>query len=222
MNKNNHINFFQEKFYGNLNLALVSIKDQSWKECIARLYQEEVERTGRAFIHDEYVETMIRMVETWITGEFTSCLMTGGIGVGKTALLKAVMRLFDALRVPITIPPLRCRSLVFYDATELCLKYVMNEDVRYEVHNCKVLFIDDAGYEADGYSSYGNLMRPIHDIILSRYSSRLPTVVATNLDLSGFSKRYGKRISDRVNELYAIIQCPPHESYRRLPSLASK
>lgn len=200
-----------------MNLALEPYKDQSWKESIARLYKEEVERTGRTFIRDKYVDTILQELDNWIQGEYTSCIMTGGVGIGKTALLKAMMRLFDAFRAPITIPPLRCRSIVYYDATELCLKYVASEDVRYEVHHCNVLFIDDAGYEADGYSNYGNFMQPIHDVILSRYSSRLPTVVATNLEFAAFGNRYGKRISDRMNELYAVIQCPPHESYRSLP-----
>lgn len=212
----NNINFFQEKFYGRMNAALVSEKDQSWDDCIARLYKEEVEKTGRAFIHDEYVDALIRQFDQWIDSEYASCLITGGIGIGKTALMKAVMRLFDALRVPITIPPLRCRSIAYYDATELCGRYVSSEEVRYEVNNCKVLFIDDAGYEADQYLWYGNVMSPIHDILLYRYSSRLPTIVATNLDLNGFAKKYGKRISDRVNELYAIIRCPERQSYRRM------
>ena len=128
------------------------------------------------------------------------------------------MRLFDILRDPITIPPLRCRSIVLYDASELCNKYMSSDDVRYEVLNCKALFIDDLGTEGIQYYSYGNVCKPINDIILARYAARLPTIVTTNLNLGEFANRYGDRVSDRLNEIYAMIECPKHESYRRMPS----
>lgn len=209
--------FFREKFYDKSNSALVATEDQSWGDCIARLYREEVEKTGRKFLHDDYVDFMIKEVDGWINGEYKSCLMMGGIGVGKTALMKSLMRLFDELRSPVTIPPIRCRPVAYYDASDLCEMYIANEGIRYEVTHCKVLFIDDVGYEANQYFLFGNVMAPIHDILLSRYSSRLPTILATNLNLQEFTVRYGKRVCDRVNELYAIILCPERESYRKMP-----
>ena len=213
-----NVNFFKEKFYGQSISALLPLKEKSWEECIYNLYKEEVEKSGRIFLENEHVKENIQMLAEWIRGEYSSCLITGTVGIGKTALLKSIMRLFDILRDPITIPPLRCRSLVLYDASELCNKYMSSDDVRYEVLNCKALFIDDLGTEGIQYFSYGNVCKPINDIILARYAARLPTIVPTNLNLGEFANRYGDRVSDRLNEIYAMIECPKHESYRRMPS----
>ena len=211
-----NISFFVEKFYGHTSLAHLPLKDETWESCIYSLYKIEVEKSGRSFLHNDYVTANIRMLAEWIKGEYSSCLITGGVGVGKTALIKSIMRLFDLLRDPITIPPLRCRPIVLYDASELCYKYISSEDVRYEALNCKALFIDDLGCEADQYHSYGNVSKPINDILLSRYASRSPTIITTNMSLNDFAQRYGARVSDRVNELYFIIECPTQTSYRRM------
>lgn len=209
-----NVNFFKEKFYGSINSALLPIQEQSWEDYIKHLYKSEVEKSGRCFLQDEYVDENIRLVVEWIESTYTSCIMTGGVGIGKTVLMKSLMRLFDLIRDPITIPPLRCRQVVYYDAADMCNKYIASEDVRYEVCNCKVLFIDDLGCEAYIYYSYGNVIKPIQDIIMSRYASRQPTVIATNLSLEEFVERYGERVADRVDELYSTLEYPAHESYR--------
>ncbi len=212
-----NVNFFKEKFYGQVISALLPLKEKSWEEWIYNLYKSEVEKSGRTFLENEHVLENIRMLAEWIKGEYSSCLIMGDVGIGKTALIKSIMRLFDILRDPISIPPLRCRSIVLYDASELCNKYMASDDVRYEVLNCKVLFIDDLGTEAMQYFSYGNVCKPINDIILARYAARSPTIITTNLDTGEFAERYGDRVSDRLNEIYTIIECPKHESYRRMP-----
>ena len=210
------VNFFKKKFYGQTNSALLSLSDESWNGYIKQLYMSEVARSGRSFMHEDYVDANIRLIAEWIEGEYISCIMTGGVGIGKTVFMKSLMRLFDLMRDPITIPPLKCRNVVYYDAADLCIKYVASEDVRYEVVNCKVLFIDDLGCEAASYSYFGNVMKPMHNILMCRYAARLPTVIATNLSLEEFAVRYGERIADRVDELFSTIEFPAHESFRRM------
>lgn len=212
-----NVNFLKEKFYGCTNSALLPIQEQSLEDYIKDLYKSEVKKSGRYYVQDEYVDENIRMVAGWIEGTYASCIMTGGLGIGKTILMKSLMRLFDYIRDPITIPPLRCRQIVYYDAAEMCNKYVVSEDVKYEVSNCKVLFIDDLGCEAATYYSYGNVIKPIQEIMMSRYASRLPTVIATNLSLEEIVERYGERVADRVDELYATLEFAAHESFRGLP-----
>ena len=211
------VNFFKKKFYGQTNSALLSLSDESWNSCIKKLYKSEVLRSGRTFVHEDYVDANIRLLADWIESDYISCIMTGGVGIGKTVFMKSLMRLFDSMRDSITIPPLKYRHVLYFDAADLCIKYVASEDVRCEVVNCKVLFIDDLGCEAATYSYFGNVMKPIHDILMSRYAARLPTVIATNLSLEEFAVRYGDRVADRVNELYDTIEFPEHDSFRRMP-----
>ena len=210
------INFFRKKFYDIEYPAPLAQPDQSWQQDVEQLYRAEVEKSGRNYIRDEYVVSIITQLASWIVGDYTSCLICGGVGLGKTAILKALIRIFDNYRDPINIPPLRCRALVYADASELCHRYVANDDVRYEMHNFKLLVIDDVGCEEDYYQWFGNKIVPVKEIILARYALRLPTILATNLMPQQFAERYGNRVADRVNELYEIIVCSDHESFRRI------
>lgn len=212
-----NVNFFKKKFYGCSNSALLPKSEMSFEDYIKATYKSEVVKTGHDFVEDDYVRENIRMVVEWLSGIYASCIMTGGVGIGKTILMKSLMHFFDSIREPITMPPLRCRQIAYYDASEMCIKYVSSEEVRYEVANCKILFVDDLGCEASEYRFYGNVAKPVQEILMYRYSYRLPTIIATNLSLEEFAERYGDRVADRVNELYATLEFPAHESYRCLP-----
>lgn len=212
-----NLDFFQEKFGLELsNSALVSSQDYSLEYILTVFLRHEVERVGRCYINDEYPQEMIRTMVGWICGERASCMLTGSVGVGKTAMLKAILRLFNYLRSPINIPPMKCRTVVYADATEWSQCVIADMDMRYEAYHCQILLMDDVGCECVHYNHWGNKVTPIKDILLYRYAARLPTVVATNLSLQQWAERYGQRLSDRMNELYDFIEYPPHESYRRM------
>ena len=54
------VNFFKKKFYGQTNSALLSLSDESWNGYIKQLYMSEVARSGRSFMHEDYVDANIR------------------------------------------------------------------------------------------------------------------------------------------------------------------
>jgi DNA replication protein DnaC len=79
-----------------------------------------------------------------------------------------------------------------------------------------LLVIDDLGCEPEVSVSFGNKKKPINEILVARYASRLPTIISSNLTPEEFAERYGNRVADRVNETFQFIEYPPHESFRRL------
>ena len=89
---------------------------------------------------------------------------------------------------------------------------------------CKLLGIDDLGTEAIIVKSYGNEFSPLAELIAARYSSRLFTVITTNLsvvadsqgmEVDELQKTYGDRIFDRLREMCNTIRYDGEQpSYR--------
>lgn len=65
----------------------------------------------------------------------------------------------------------------------------------------KILFLDDAGAEADSVNFMGNRIMPITEVILERYDCRAVTIITSNLSDEGLAGRYGARVADRLNEV---------------------
>lgn len=210
------VRYFRKKFLGQNSLQPVISEDQSWSTLLNQMYHEEVAKNGREYQCEGYVSHIIRLIEKWIEGPKASCLLVGGVGLGKTNMMRILMRLFDILRDPINIPPIRVRPIMYVDAADWSSKSTSDEDLFREACQCKVLFIDDFGSEEDTYCNFGNRWSPIKQVILTRYSLRLPTICSTNLSLEALACKYGNRVADRMNEMYAIVQYPEHESFRRM------
>jgi hypothetical protein len=77
------------------------------------------------------------------------------------------------------------------------------------------LVIDDLGAEFN--DAKGFLGSYIDEIINIRYSSDLPVVITTNLDVDAFKARYGMRIIDRIREGGRFVACGA-VSLRRRPA----
>ena len=89
---------------------------------------------------------------------------------------------------------------------------------------CKLLGIDDLGTEAVIVKSYGNELSPLAELLATRYSSRLFTVITTNLSVrevggdvweDELKAIYGDRILDRLREMCnTIFYDGEQQSYR--------
>ena len=55
---------------------------------------------------------------------------------------------------------------------------------------------------------------PITELLEYRYNQRLTTIVTTNLEPSEIREKYGDRIADRFNEMFALVSYTG-VSYRR-------
>ena len=65
----------------------------------------------------------------------------------------------------------------------------------------EMLGIDDMGTEPLEVQEFGNMHRPLTDLLTRRYESRDFTFITTNLVPQQIRKLYGDRIADRLNEM---------------------
>ena len=76
-----------------------------------------------------------------------------------------------------------------------------------------LLAIDELGVEPTESKIYGNVSEPLIDLLCERYDRQLCTIISTNMGAQEITERYGRRVSDRFNEMFATIPFTA-ESYR--------
>lgn len=64
-----------------------------------------------------------------------------------------------------------------------------------------MLGIDDMGIEPVEVQEFGNMHRPLTDLLARRYVNRGFSFITTNLVPQQIRKLYGDRIADRLNEM---------------------
>lgn len=119
-------------------------------------------------------------------------MLAGLYGNGKTTWIKAMQAVINHLnftdsygeRVGLTLTT---------------AKQIKPEDVE-RLARVRYLAIDDLGNEPESRKDYGNVERPIIELLERRYDSRYFTVLTTNLTPKEITQRYGPRISDRLTE----------------------
>ena len=74
-----------------------------------------------------------------------------------------------------------------------------------ELRSERLLAIDDLGKEAAEVLDFGNALSPVIDLLEYRYQHQLFTAITTNLTNEEITKKYGKRIADRFNEMLEVI-----------------
>lgn len=123
----------------------------------------------------------------------TLCLLSGGVGTGKTvaavvAMAERVLADVDEVQPALFVRAAECARMGLYDADSKRLFRQMLE--------AGVLVVDDLGVEFLGEGSiWRSLLEEVLDV---RYGDMLPTVLTTNMDWPGFSARYGARVADRI------------------------
>lgn len=113
----------------------------------------------------------------------------------------------------LSIPP--AESIKFVSAHDLvrCAERGGREGLD-GFNKAKILFLDDAGAEADSVNYMGNRIMPVTEILLERYDSRAVTILTSNLSDKGLADRYGVRVADRLNEVADKIAFTG-QSYRK-------
>lgn len=128
-----------------------------------------------------------------------SIFMFGDTGLGKTHLsLAAANRILE-----------RGYGVV-YDSAVNILRKIEQEHFSREhsseminlVMNTDLLILDDLGteYQTPFYSS------TIYNIINTRLNADRPTIISTNLDFDGISRRYEKRVVSRIVSAYTCLE----------------
>ena len=138
-------------------------------------------------------------------------LIIGGLGVGKSAMMKIMQRLFKNTNS-------RFKWVNAYELKDLSEIYTVSQVKEMYGYDLKMdLYIDDIGVSVD-VKRYGNTVNIITEILMERYdlfiSSGYKTHISSNLvtsitnDLKNTSTLktvYGERILDRIIEMTTVV-----------------
>ena len=158
-------------------------------------------------LHDHIKE--IAKLFTCPTTKF-GIMLCGGVGNGKSTMMKALQRLLNYLQIEIHYnTSFETLGMKIISAKELCRLIRVDSKNSLHLRDLNMLGIDDLGEEEAEMMDYGNRVTPVIDILSYRYDQMLFTMVTTNLTPKQIRSTNGDRIADRFNEMMLII---PYES----------
>jgi DNA replication protein DnaC len=132
----------------------------------------------------------------------------GNVGCGKTTLMK--MFIDNPLQSHAVIHCRKVSSDFQKEGVEGIEKYYgyVNPGVKMMFgHQDLGICFDDLGTES-GARNYGNEANVMAEVILSRYESRVPTHITTNLSADQIEEYYGVRVRSRMREMFNQIDFP--------------
>ena len=164
----------------------------------------EVRYRGGEYVSTPGIEKAIEVTAAWLHGGGkTGMLYCGRCGNGKTTLMRAVMTLTGYV------------AAIDIDGTPMSLRYTTARDIAHcsiseqgtyeRLCKCPMLAIDDLGTEPTEVLDYGNVTNPAIDLLSRRYDEQLFTMISTNLAPKEIREKYGDRIADRFNEMFARV-----------------
>lgn len=172
---------------------------RGWLQHATRLVQVS-NPAGKFEITDRNRE-IVAGIFYWFLNDERSCydlnkgiLLTGGMGTGKTTLIKAFRNFFQSFKQSFKLESAMRISKEFVDSgsyDRYCLPHL--------------LAIDEVGRETLA-RHYGNAVNVIGVILHERYdlwlNQAIPTIITTNLDAYEIETIYGDIIRDRAKEMF--------------------
>lgn len=170
-------------------------------------FEAQVELRGGTVEYDEMTTKNLRLIAETLTGDGHKfgLLLAGTCGNGKTTTMRAVQSVIQLLNN--TYYNRRGEGIGnrLLEAKEIT--GLSDKDGQLTVYKTvPVLFLDDLGREPTEVLKYGNVTSPITELLEYRYNQRLTTIVTTNLEPSEIREKYGDRIADRFNEMFALVR----------------
>ncbi len=147
----------------------------------------------------EKIKESCRKYAITFTTDSNSVMFMGGTGLGKTHLSLAIAN------VAIN----RGYSVIYGNSQNILSdleseKFGRTDDLRYtekDVLGCDLLIIDDLGTEFK--SSY--TVACLYNIINTRLSAKLPTIVSTNYTINELEEKYDQRITSRITGMFKTL-----------------
>ena len=176
---------------------------------LERQYTQVVLNLGRTVNADDACQAHCRELAEALTADdrHFGVLLMGNVGSGKTTLMTALQKFFVAANWSVGI-----KNICNVDTDGLRIvraKNIQRDGERWQYFDtlCRepLLGIDDLGAEPTEQLVFGNASTPVTDLLEERYDRRLFTIATTNLSCDMLEKKYGARITDRMNEMFKII-----------------
>ena len=123
-------------------------------------------------------------------------IFAGKVGCGKTLLMTAYVLLANSMAR---------KQITMYHANELC-DYVREQGIK-EIDR-KPLFIDELGREPNEVIDFGNVKKPIVELLAKRYERGARTYATTNYKIQSLEEKYGQYIVSRIQEMCNYILIP--------------
>ena len=157
------------------------------------------------FVIDKNNERMIRQLYFYLTGNFEfegnldrGIMLQGKYGCGKTILMETYASLHNHLvkKTGLNVPLLTFTKSISLQSE--IMKQPMSDFVR------RPLVIDEFGRESKSVQDYGNIYRPLSELLSLRSDTGAITHGTTNFKLETLSSDefYGKMVGDRLKSMF--------------------
>lgn len=169
-------------------------------------YRLQVEKRHRKFSPDAATKKNIAQLAKALTAEHPKfgILLCGLCGNGKTTLLKAFQFAINTLVADGYLDKNVCPGIRIVDAKVLA--QIGRDYKEFEkIATTEMLAIEDMGREPTEVLEYGNITSPVVDLLERRYDEQLFTFITSNLPPKAIREKYGTRVADRCNEMFATI-----------------
>ena len=187
-------------------------------------FQKALEYVSPGFTIDERNKALIAELYTWVwsrmgrsnSGMFDpqkGLLLWGNIGTGKTTLLKGIQRYMAVINQLVYGCNNKDICFELRSASEISLRYAKDGLSALErwvdKDTCNHLIIDEIGRE-EVAKNFGTTCNTIQMLLQLRYELRqdCTTMGTTNINMqsSQFSELYGDYVTDRIKEMFNIIE----------------
>lgn len=189
-----------------LNLPL---SEQEIRSGLLYFYRKEVERRKNIFRKTDDLMACINAVGDFMTIEERKygLFLPGGVGNGKTTMLKAIRSLLNFLidneKIEYCEGSKYPRLVTSTEIVETLLD--SRRDFR-ELKTAQYLLIDELGSEQTEVKSFGMVYHPFYEILSYRYDNLLPTFITSNLNPTDVGVKYeDDRINDRMYEMFKVV-----------------
>lgn len=199
VNKNKLLtNLYAHKYNGVLSMdmfcKLLKVKADKLLFSKGILKEFQIDKDNRDIIQQLYLYFIGSNECKW--NIHAGIILAGKIGCGKTLLMTSYIQLSNEL-INKQITPFHSKELADV-IKEKGIKEILQRPI----------FIDELGREETEIKDFGTVMRPIVELISSRYENGARTYATTNFKLEPLTEKYGDFIVSRLLEMCNYIIMP--------------
>ena len=181
------------------------------KMLITSFYKQNVLKRKRELVKSSDLDAIMDKIANHMTNpKKPGIILMGGVGCGKSTMLYALQGAHNYL-----YPHYKDIGIVIKDASTIIEQVQKQEHTLDYKTMPDMMAIDDLGKEPTEIMVYGSIVQPIVELFECRYNAQLPMMITTNLEKRQVAEKYGRRIADRFNEFFEVIEFTKC-SYRRL------